>query len=109
MSLTALPFDAPLSAYEQQADALLAGWKAGDPKAIGVFRNRHPRFLDDKIPWLERHMTDDEVRAVPIDRDDGLLAVARWYEFADWKRLTEYVAAVSHPGPVARFSARSKP
>jgi len=72
MSLTALPFDAPLSDYELQADALLTGWKAGDPEAIGVFGNRHPKFLDDKIPWLERHMTDDEVRAVAIDRDDAL-------------------------------------
>ena len=103
MTITALPFDAPLAAYEQQADALLAGWKAGDPQAIRVFRNRHPRFLDDKIPWLERHMTDDEVRAVSIDRDDALLAVARWYEFADWRRLAEYADAVSRPGPVARF------
>ncbi len=103
MSLTALPFDAPLSAYEQQADALLAGWHAGDPKAIRVFRHRHPKFLDDKIAWLERRMTDDEARAVPLDRDDALLAVARWYEFADWRRLAEHVAAVGRPGPVARF------
>jgi len=103
MTITALPFNAPLSAYEQQADALLAGWRAGDPHAIRVFRNRHPRFLDDKIPWLERHMTADEVRAVPIERGDALLAVARWYEFADWRRLAEYVDAVCRPGPVARF------
>jgi len=103
MSLTALPFDAPLSAYEQQADALLADWKTGDPKSVRVFRNRHPQFLDDTIPWLERHITDDEVRAVAIDRDDALLAVARWYEFADWRRLAEYVDAVRQPGVVARF------
>ena len=103
MTLTALHFDAPLSGYEQQADALLAGWKAGDPNAIRVFRNRHPRFLDDTIPWLQRHMTDDEVRAVPIDRDDARLAVARWYEFADWRSLAEYAEAVQHAAPVARF------
>lgn len=101
--MMALPFDAPLSAYEQQADALLAGWHADDPKAIRVFRHRHPKFLDDKIAWLERRMTDDEARAVPLDRDDALLAVARWYEFADWRRLAEHVAAVGRPGPVARF------
>ncbi|MDO8677874.1 MAG: ankyrin repeat domain-containing protein [Acidobacteriota bacterium] len=71
MSLTALPFDAPLSDYEQQADALLAGGKADG--------------------------------AVAIDRDDALLAIARWYEFADWRRLAEYVDAVRQPGPVARF------
>ena len=101
--MTALPFDAPLSAYEQQADALLGGWNAGEPNATRVFRNRHPKFLDDKIPWLERRMTDAEARAMPLDRDDALLAVARWYEFADWRRLAEHVAAVGQPGPVARF------
>ena len=101
--MTALPFDAPLSAYEEQAAALLAGWTAGDADAIRVFRNRHPAFLDHDIPWLERRMTDAEVRAVTIDRDAARLAVARWYEFADWRRLSEYVDAVRQPGPVARF------
>ena len=103
MELKPLAFDAPLSGYVAQADALLAGWHSGDEKAIGVFRNRHPKFLDDKIPWLERDMTDAEVRATPIDRDDARLALARWYEFQDWQRLEEYVASVQQPGPVARF------
>ena len=103
MELTPLAFDAPLSAYIAQADALLAGWRSGDEQAIRVFRNRHPKFLDDKIPWLERHLTDAEVRATPIDRDDARLAVARWYEFQDWQRLEEYVASVQRSGPIARF------
>lgn len=71
MSLTALPFDAPLSAYQQQADALLA-------------------------------------RAVAIDREDALLAVARWYEFADWLRLADYVDAVSERRR-SRSTRRSPP
>ena len=103
MPLEPLAFDAPLSGYIAQADALLAGWHSRDEQAIRVFRNRHPKFLDDKIPWLERHMTDAEVRATPIDRDDARLAVARWYEFQDWQRLEEYVASVQQPGPIARF------
>ena len=103
MELTPLAFDAPLSAYADQADALLAGWRSGDEQAIRVFRSRHPRFLDDKIPWLARHLTDAEVRATPIDRDDARLAVARCYEFQDWHRLGEYVASVQLPGPIARF------
>jgi len=103
MELTPLACNAPLSEYIAQADALLAGWHAGDQKAIRVFRNRHPKFLDDKIPWLERHMSDAEARATPIDREDAKLAVARWYEFQDWARLEEYVASVQEPGPIARF------
>jgi len=103
MELKPLPFDAPLSGYIAQADALLAGWHARDEQAIRVFRNRHPKFLDDKITWLARDMTDAEVKATPIDRDDARLAVARWYEFQDWQRLEEYVASVQQPGPIARF------
>ena len=103
MELKPLAFDAPLSGYLAQADALLAGWHARDENAIRVFRNRHPKFLDSKIPWLARDMTDAEVKATPIDRDDARLALARWYEFQDWQRLEEYAASVQQPGPIARF------
>ncbi len=103
MELKPLAFNASIDGYIAQADALLAGWNTGDAGAMRVFRNRHPKFLDDKIPWLERRMTDDEARAVALDREDARLAVARWYEFADWRRLAEHVAAVGQPGPVARF------
>lgn len=103
MELTALSSDAPLSAYEQQAAALFARWQSGDATAIGVFRSRHPKFLDDKIPWLQKGLTEEELRATPIDRDDAKLALARWYDFYDWARLEEYVAAVAAPGPVQRF------
>ena len=103
MDLKPLAFDAPLSGYIAQADALLAGWHSRNENAIRVFRSRHPKFLDDKIPWLERDLTDAEVRATPIDRDDARLALARWYEFQDWQRLEEYVASVQQPGPIARF------
>jgi ankyrin repeat protein len=103
VDLKPLAFDAPLSGYIAQADALLAGWHSHNEKAISVFRNRHPKFLDEKIPWLERDLTDAEVRATPIARDDARLALARWYEFQDWHRLEEYVASVQQPGPIARF------
>src|SRR6188768_2368066 len=103
MELKPLAFNAPLEQYIAQADALFAGWNSSNAGAVRVFRNRHPKFLDDKIPWLERQMTDAEVRATPIDRDDARLALARWYEFQDWRRLEEYVASVQQPGPVARF------
>jgi ankyrin repeat protein len=100
-----LPFDAPLADYAAQADALYAGWRGGDPDAVRMFRSKHPTFLDAKIPWLQRQMTDEEVRETPLDADDAKLALARWYDFADWPRLVEYVGAVRRPGPVARFEA----
>ena len=104
MEMKPLAFNAPLDEYIAQADALLAGWNSSNAGAVRVFRNRHPKFLDDKIPWLERHMSDAEVRATPIDGDDARLALARWYEFQDWQRLEEYVASVQEPfAPITRF------
>ncbi len=99
-----LRFNAPLQEYVQQADSLLAGWRSGDRQAEEIFRSKHPKFLDDKIPWLERRMSDEEVRATPIDRDDALLAIARYYDFLDWASLVSWVETVHVPGsPVARF------
>jgi hypothetical protein len=106
MKLAHLPYNAPLADYVKQVDALFAGWQGGDETAVNLFRAKHPKFLDAKIPWLERHLTDQEVRATPITRQDASLALARWYDFAEWQRLTEYVEAVTTPGsPVARFEA----
>src|SRR5262245_61254235 len=98
MELVHLPFDAPLADYVRQADDLLAGWQRNDEQAVQLFRQHHPKFLDDKIPWLQRDMTADAVRATPIDRNDAMLAVARWYHFADWQRLADYIEAVRQPG-----------
>ena len=103
MELNALPCDAPLSSYERQAATLRRGWQSGDATAIRVVRSRHPKFLDDKIVWLQRRLTDDEARAIPIDEGDAKLALARWYDFYDWSKLEEYVASVRVPGPVQRF------
>ena len=103
MALELLPFDSPLSDYTRQADTLLEGWRARDEGAIRVFKSKHPKFLDTKVPWLERPMSREEVFATPIDADDAKLAVARWYDFADWSKLDEYVDAVRKPGPVQRF------
>src|SRR5204862_6777410 len=103
MDLTHLPYDAPLTDYVTQAAALYVAWEAGDEKAVGLFRTRHPKFLDVKIPWLARRLTDQEVRTTLITREDASLALARWYDFGDWRRLTEHVEAVTKRGsPVAR-------
>ena len=104
MAFEPLPFRATVTEYRRQADDLYSGWLSGDEQSIGVFRTKHPKFLDTRIPWLERPMSDEEVRATPIDRDDALLAIARWYDFLDWASLVAWVEAVQVAGsPVARF------
>ena len=103
MSREPLRFDSPLSDYVKQANALLEGWRGRDEAAIRVLKSKHPKFLDAKVPWLERPMSREEVLATPIDADDARLAVARWYDFYDWSKLEAYVDAVGKPGPVQRF------
>lgn len=98
MELTRLPFDAPLSDYARQAGELLDGWQREDPTAVAIFRQGHPKFLDRKIPWLQREMSAEQVRGVRIDIVDVQLALARWYDFLDWDRLIDYVEAVRQPG-----------
>jgi ankyrin repeat protein len=90
-----LPFRAPLRDYQQQAQALIDGWRTRDRAALEIIRRNHPRFLDEKITWLPKNITDEEATRVPIDLEDARLALARWYTFADWSRLAEHVTAVT--------------
>src|SRR5437762_13822337 len=95
MELKPLPFDAGLDRYQKQAEDVLDACRAGDARAIGYFKERHPRFLDPKIPWLSKNPSDDEVRAAGLDIADAWLTVARWYDFRDWPALEIYVAEVT--------------
>jgi len=105
MKLEVLPFRAQLADYEAQADRLLEAWKAGtDRDLMNVVVQKHPKFLRTDVPWAQKRMTDAEIRAVAIDRDDAKLAVARWYEFNDWAALADYTASVTpDDSPITRF------
>ena len=106
MEPTPLPFDAPLERYEQQADSLLAAFRAGDPEALSCFKRRLPRFLRPDVPWLPKDFSDAAVAATTLDVNDARMALARRYDFRDWAALAEHVAAVSQKdSPVHRFEA----
>ncbi len=105
MDLEPVPFRSPLSAYEQQAESLLAGHRAADPAAIGLFHRKHPRFLDEKIKWRPRFMPDSEIRDATLSLDDARLTIARYYDFLDWPSLAAHVEAVSQEGPVFEFES----
>jgi hypothetical protein len=105
MDLTALPFRSPLSTWEQQAESLLAGHCAADPAAIDLFHRKHLRFLDERIKWLPKSIADSEIRDAALSLDDARLAIARFYDFADWPALAAHVEAVSRQGPVFEFES----
>ena len=104
MVLKRLSFRAPLEIYHQQAQALLAGHKAGDQNAIRIIHENHPRFLDSKIVWLPRILSTEEIRNAPFDLTDAQLTIARWHSFRDWPALAAYALAVTAKGsPVEQF------
>jgi len=105
MELRPVPFRSPLSAYEQQAENLLAGQRAADPGAIDLFHHKHPRFLDEKVKWRPKFISDSEIRDAVLSLDDARLAVARYYDFLDWSSLAAYVEAVSHEGSILEFES----
>jgi hypothetical protein len=101
-----VPFDSDLADYADQAEALLVAFAAGEKEAAELVHRRHPRFLDERIKWLPKRMSEDEVRASPFDMDDARLTVARTYDFADWQSLANHVDAVTARGsPTAQFEA----
>ena len=106
MSLTPLPMLAPLAGYAAQARSLLAGWRAGDARALDLFHRHHPRFLDEAVPWLPKRLAPDDIRRASLDESDARLAVARWYDFADWAALEAHVDALRDDGsPTHRFES----
>ena len=106
MDLKPLPFRSSLEQYQKQAQELLEAWTAGDPDAIRIVRTRHPRFLDDRIPWLPKKLPDSEIRSAALELADTQLTVARWYDFRDWPALAEYVHTVTQENsPVCQFES----
>ncbi len=93
-----LPLLAPIAEYDRQAKALLAAHRAGDPKAIDVFHQNHPRFLDDTVRWLPKRIPEQEIRDTALDLDDARLTLARCYSYRDWAALTDHVSAIGKPG-----------
>jgi ankyrin repeat protein len=106
MPFSPIPPRSAVADYQRQADELYAEWKAGSAGAIEIFKNNLPAFLDEKIPWLPKDLSDADIARADLSPDDARLAAARWYDYLDWSRLVEHVEARTSAGsPVARFEA----
>lgn len=106
MRFTPLPFRSPLGDYEKQAGELFAAWQSGDEGAVRIFHEKHPRFLDEKIAWLPKRISEDEIRSAPLALEDARLALARLYDSRDWQALEQWVASIHEEGSeAARFEA----
>jgi ankyrin repeat protein len=101
-----LPFSSRLEHYQQQAESLLESYRSGDSLTIRLIKQHHPRFLDEKIPWLPKDVSDAEIQRAGLDMADTQLALARWYDFRDWMALAEFAAEVTRENSaVFRFES----
>src|SRR6266850_2864590 len=98
MDFKPLSFDSTLERYQKQAEALLEAHKSGDAQANRIIHEKHPRFLDSKIPWLPKDLPDSEIRTDAFELADAQLTIARSYDFQSWPALAEYVEEVSRDG-----------
>ncbi len=105
MRFPRLPFDAALRDYEAHSARLLQSHAAGKREALSIFRHNHPRFLDEKIPWLPKRRSSDEIANAKLSPDDARLTLARWYCFRDWPALVEYAASLHRDESVLRFES----
>lgn len=102
----ALPLTAALAEYESHAVDLLEARRGGDEGALKFFHEHLPRMFDDKILWLPKRLTGDELRAAVFDLDDARTAVARGYDIAGWEAPVAFVVAIERcdaavwPGPM---------
>jgi hypothetical protein len=98
MGFEPLPFRSTMEQYQKQAEELLGALRSGDSQAIRVMHENHPRFLDSRIPWLPKNLSDSEIRSAALELADAQLTTARWYSFKNWPALVEYVEAVVRDG-----------
>jgi ankyrin repeat protein len=106
MDLKTLSLRSSLGEYQRQAEELLDAWKGGDAGAIQLLRTRHPRFLDDRIPWLPKKLPESQIRSAALELADFQLTIARWYDFQSWPALAGFAEAVSRENsPVSQFES----
>ncbi len=82
---TPLPITARLTQYERLAERLFTDCKAGNADTIGLLRDR-PHLIKLPVPDITSH---------EFALSDAQLIVARRYQFESWRRLAEWVEAVS--------------
>lgn len=94
-----LPLEAPLAAYERQAELLLDAWRNADAASLRFFHEHLPRLLDDEVKWMPKLLSDEALRLESFDSDDAKCAIARGYDFAGWPALADFVGAITRRDP----------
>jgi ankyrin repeat protein len=91
-----LPYDASVTDYQREAEALFNAVQAGDEAAAWRFKWMHPHFRGKSVT---------DVRAATLDAADAQEVVAREYGFERWADLAQFTEAVRRDGPISHFEA----
>jgi hypothetical protein len=106
MRITPLPFRAGLDQYIKQAKDLVRAYRSGDPEAKYRIRQLHPRLHGRAHTNDRNDVTDQEIRTAKVTPADAQSVIARGYGFENWRKLADYVEAVSrHDSPVWQFES----
>jgi ankyrin repeat protein len=92
--LPPLSFTAPIGAYLDQAQSLLADLHSGDEAAAWRFKWEHPRFRGAHV---------SEVRSATLALEDAKLVTARSYAFESWDDLAAFAERATLDGAIACF------
>lgn len=75
-------FETNIEYYEGRAFGLHSVYQTGQPQALKLIRQSHPRFAA---------ASDEEITAADFTMDDARLVLAREHGFADWSALAAHV------------------
>jgi hypothetical protein len=92
--LLPLPFTAPIGAYLDQAQSLLADLHAGDEAAAWRFKWEHPGFREKQI---------GDVRSAVLGLEDAKVVTARAYAFDGWAELGAFADVATRDRGIVRF------
>lgn len=106
MELHPLSFRASLDEYKKQAKALLDLYRSGDPRALYLVRQQHPRLPGRRHTNDRNKVTEADIRRIGVSLADAQTIIAGFYAFESWPKLAKHVEAVRRDGsPVWQFES----
>jgi ankyrin repeat protein len=95
MNLVPLQVRAGLEQYEKQGKDLAKAFRSGDPDAMRIVRQHHPRLPGRANTNDRNSVSDSKIRRTGVAAADAQTVVARWHGFESWPKLVNHIDALS--------------
>src|ERR1700740_3388764 len=96
MSTNPLPVRPNLEQYRKQAKDFLKSFKAGEPEALRLVRQHHPRLRGRPGTNDRNALSEPEVREAKLTLSDAQCIVARGHQFESWPKFVKQIEALNH-------------